>query len=163
MAKVLCGADITQIHKGAYCDRVMESSWSDAGASRRSQPGRLRLICKPKHKSCPDIQFSFHSSRLCSFPCGCTRRPASKPWFTAISAPPQHQWLIVALREQSAHQAGRIIRISGGKLGETAIHTQTHAHKNTHSSTRSLNPFLAPETGGEIWATGLGVPCFRLL
>lgn len=29
---------------------------------------------------------------------GCVRRPASKPEFTAISAPPQHRRLIVSLR-----------------------------------------------------------------
>lgn len=62
---------------------------------------------------------------------GCVWRLASKPQFTAISAPPQHQWLIVALRERTAHQAARIIRISGGKLGETPVPPHTHTQTNT--------------------------------
>lgn len=140
VVRALCGADIAVIHKGAYCDRVMESSWSDTGTSRsvapRKQPGLAPRHLPTKHKPCLDILFSFHFSRLCSFPvaaCADLLLSRSSRQFLLLHNIGGLLCHCEELRERSACQAARIIRISGGKLGETAVHTHTHTPTHTYS------------------------------
>lgn len=117
----------------------MPSPWSDTVTSQKSettkQPGWAHFICKPNTNLVWIFCFPLTFPAFAHSPAAARGDPLlsrSSRQFLPLNNISGLLCHCEELRERSACQAVRIIRINGGKLGETPVDSNT-------PSTRSLN------------------------